>query len=101
MSASFLNLNFSKNLCIIYIEKEKRGSLDMRIKKLHKILSEWETIRIWGNDENVFLWEGYVKDIPTWYEDQKLIKGPNDCVIDIRYGCSDCIDHIAVFIEEE
>lgn len=73
----------------------------MRVKKLHKILPEWETIRIWGNDERVYLWEGYVKDIPLWYEDKKLIEGEDGGLIDVRYGCSDCNDHVAVFIEEE
>lgn len=101
MSASFLNLNFSENLCIIYIEKEKRGSLDMKIKKLHKLLSPWEYIRVWGNDENTPLWQGYLRDIPSWYENKKLIEGPDDILLDIRYGCSDIEDHVAIFIEEE
>ena len=73
----------------------------MKVKKLHKILPEWETVRIWGYDERIPLWEGYVQNIPLWYENKKLIEGPDGGYIDVRYGCSDCEDHIAVFIEEE
>ena len=72
----------------------------MKVKKLRKIFSKWETVRIWGNDERTPMWEGYIRDIPLWYKDKKLIKGPDGVVIDIRFGCSDCNDHIAVFIEE-
>lgn len=72
----------------------------MKVKKLHKILPKWETIRIWGNDEAVPLWKGCVQDIPSWCENKKLIKGGEDSFIDVRYGCSDCENHIAVFVEE-
>lgn len=72
----------------------------MKVKKLHKILPEWEVIRIWGNDERTPLWEGYVQNIPLWFEDKKLTEGEDGGYIDVRYGCNDCDDHVAVFIKE-
>lgn len=72
----------------------------MKVKKLHKLLPEWENIRIWGNDERTPLWKGCVQDIPSRYENKKLIKGEEGGLIDVRYGCCDCEDHIAVFVEE-
>jgi len=32
---------------------------------------------------------------------EKLMKGPDGCYIDIRYGCYDCEDHVAIFIDKE
>ena len=72
----------------------------MKLKKLTKILPAWETIRVWGNDEEEPVWEGTVDNIPTRLENKKLIKGEDGGLIDVRYGCSDCENHIAVFIEE-
>lgn len=72
----------------------------MKLKKLTKALSGYEIIRIWGNDEYKPVWEGLVRDVPNRLTDKKLIKGPDGVVIDIRYGCADCEDHIAVFIIE-
>ena len=73
----------------------------MKLKKLTKILPAWETIRVWGDDdEKIPVWEGLVEDIPARLENKKLIEGEDGGLIDVRYGCSDCEDHIAVFIEE-
>ena len=54
-----------------------------------KILPAWERIRIWGNDENTPLYDGYVEDIPSRLENEKMIKGPDGAYLDIRYNCSD------------
>ena len=72
----------------------------MKLKKLTKILPAWETIRVWGDDEKIPVWEGLVEDIPIRLENKKLIEGEDGGLIDVRYGCSDCENHIAVFIEE-
>jgi hypothetical protein len=92
-------LTFSEISSIIYIEKEKEV-INMKLKKLVKILPAWETIRVWGDDVEIPVWEGLVEDIPTRLENKKLIKGEDGGLIDVRYGCSDCADHVAVFIEE-
>lgn len=72
----------------------------MKIKKIMKILPAWERIRIWGNDENTPLYDGYVEDIPSRLENEKMIKGPDGAYLDIRYNCSDIDDHVAIFIKE-
>lgn len=72
----------------------------MKLKKLSKILPGWETIRVWGDDEEEPVWEGLVQDIPGRLRNKKLTEGEDGGFIDVRYGCSDCEDHIAVFIEE-
>lgn len=71
----------------------------MKLKKLTKILPGWETIRVWGDSEEEPVWEGLVEDIPARLENKKLIEGEDGGYIDVRYGCGDCEDHIAVFIE--
>ena len=73
----------------------------MKLKKLQKIFGGWETIRVWGKDENTPVWEGIIDDIPKKLAEKKLIKGPDGVVIDIRYDCADIEDHIAVFINEK
>ena len=73
----------------------------MKLKKLQKIFVGWETVRVWGKDENEPVWEGIIDDIPKKLANKKLIKGGNDnVIIDIRYDCADIEDHIAVFIDE-
>ena len=72
----------------------------MKLKKLAKILPKWESIRVWGSDEHKPVQEGLIEDIPSRLEDKKLIKGPDGIVLDIRYDCADCEDHVAVFIED-
>lgn len=72
----------------------------MKLKKLAKILSSWERIRIWGDDEDTPIFDGYVKDIPIRLKDKKLIEGEDGVILDIRYGCDDIEDHVAVFIKE-
>ena len=72
----------------------------MKIKKLQKLFSPYEEVAIWGNDEDIPVFRGLIENIPIRLDGYKLIEGPNGYKIDIRYGCSDCTDHIAVFIEE-
>ena len=72
----------------------------MKLKKLMKILPDWERIRVWGSDENTPIFDGYVEDIPIRLKDRKLIKGPDATILDIRYNCADIEDHVAVFIED-
>ena len=72
----------------------------MKLKKLAKILPNWETIRVWGNDEKIPVWEGLVEDIPARLKDKKLIEGEDGAILDIRYNCADIEDHVAVFIED-
>lgn len=70
----------------------------MKLKKLKKVLPEYEKVRVWGYDENVPLFDGYVGDIPKRLGDLKLARGPKGAYIDIRYNCSDIEDHVAVFV---
>ena len=72
----------------------------MKLKKIIKILPAWERIRVWGSDENTPVFDGCVEDIPCRLEDRKLIEGPDGAYLDIRYGCADIENHVAVFIEE-
>jgi len=71
----------------------------MKVKKLVKLLSPWETITIWGDDEEEYLYRGAVQDIPHRFMKRKLVEGEDRCYLDIRYGCCDCEDHVAVFVE--
>jgi len=73
----------------------------MKIKKLIKLLPPWEIITIWGDDEHEYLYRGTVEDIPQRFMKRKLIEGEDMCYLDIRYGCCDCEDHVAVFVKEE
>ena len=72
----------------------------MKLKKLAKILPDWERIRVWGSDENTPIFDGYVEDIPIRLRDKKLIEGEDGAYLDIRYNCADIEDHVAVFIED-
>lgn len=73
----------------------------MKIKKITKLLSAGEKVTIWGNDEHKYVYRGSVENIPQKLMNEKLIEGPNGCYLDIRYGCCDCEDHVAVFIDKE
>lgn len=73
----------------------------MKLKKVFKILPAWENIRVWGNDDNKPLYMGLVEDLPKRLENLKLIKGEEGSYFDIRYGCRDCEDHVAIFVREE
>ncbi len=74
----------------------------MKLKKIMKILPEWETIRVWGNDNDEYLYHGLVRDLPKRLNNLKMVPGPGgEGYLDIRYGCSDIEDHVAVFVEEE
>ena len=72
----------------------------MKLKKVKKILPPWETIRVWGDDEYIFLFHGLVKDLPKELYERKLLKEPDGGYLDIRYNCVDCEPHVAVFVEE-
>lgn len=73
----------------------------MKLKKLKKLLPAYETVRVWGNNETVFIWEGMVKDIPLYLVNEKLIKGEEGSLLEVRYNCSGTSDHVAVFIDKE
>lgn len=73
----------------------------MKLKKIKKILPPWETIRVWGDDEYIYLFHGLVKDLPKELYERKLAKcDPDSGYFDIRYDCVDCEPHVAVFVEE-
>ena len=73
----------------------------MKVKKIVKLLPAWETITIWGDDEDEYIWRGAVQDIPQRLMDRKLIEGEVGGYLDIRYNCSDCPDHVAIFVKGE
>jgi len=74
----------------------------MKLKKIMKILPEWETIRVWGNDEKNYLYHGLVRDLPKRLENLKMTtNSEGNSYFDIRYNCSDVEDHVAIFVEEE
>lgn len=74
----------------------------MKIKKIVKMFDNTEWIRIWGDDEDTPIWEGYIDDIPYRLINKELIVGPDGVYIDIRYRASDKVkDHIAIFVEGE
>lgn len=73
----------------------------MKLKKVLKILPCYVNIRVWGNDDNKPLYIGLVKDLPKILENLKLIKGEEDSYFEIRHDCSDCEDHVAIFVKEE
>ena len=74
----------------------------MKLKKIIKILPCWESIRVWGNDEDTPLYKGCVEDLPKRIENLKLIKSKDsDSYFDVRYNCCDCENHIAIFVQED
>ena len=72
----------------------------MKLKKVKKILPPWETIRVWGKDENVPLYHGRVETLPKRLYELELLREPGGGYFDIRYDCVDCEPHVAVFVEE-
>ena len=72
----------------------------MKLKKIFKILPPHETIRVWGKDENTPLFYGTVENLPVRLEELKLIPGLAGGYFEVRYGCSDIEDHIAIFVKE-
>lgn len=72
----------------------------MKLKKIKKILPEWENIRVWGEDEDRPLYKGEVEYLPKHLYDLKMIEGPDGGYFDYRYGCVDCENHVAVFVKE-
>lgn len=72
----------------------------MKLKKLLKIFPYYEQIRVWGEDEEVPLYKGSVDDIPERLMNKKLTPGDCGSYVELRTGCVDCEDHIAVFVEE-
>ena len=73
----------------------------MKLKKVLKILPSWENIRVWGSDNEEPLYKGLVEDLPKRLENLKLIKGEEGSYFEIRHYCSDCEDHVAIFVKEE
>lgn len=74
----------------------------MKLKKVLKILPSWETIRVWGKDEEKPLYHGTVSGLPRSLESLKLeLDGETESYIEVRYGCSDIEDHVAVFVKED
>ena len=74
----------------------------MKLGKIQKILPGWERIRVWGNDENIPLYDGSVEDLPHRLDNLKMIRpADTDSYIEVRYHCSDIDDHVAVFVQED
>lgn len=74
----------------------------MKLKKILKILPAYERVRVWGNDEERPLYDGFVKDLPYDLINLKLSLGGDDLsYMEIRYNCSDIEDHVAIFVEEK
>jgi hypothetical protein len=73
----------------------------MKLKKVKKILPPWETIRVWGDDDYIYLFHGLVEDLPKDLYERELVKGPEDGYLEVRYNCGDIENHIAVFVKEK
>ena len=72
----------------------------MKLKKIQKIFPAYESIVIWGKDENEPVWKGIVDDIPYSLINEKLIKSLAGPYIEIRSNHPKAGVHIAVFIDE-
>ena len=72
----------------------------MKLKKIKKFLPPWETIRVWGKDENVPLYHGRVETLPKHLYELKMDKMPEEGYFDIRYDCVDIEPHVAVYVKE-
>lgn len=72
----------------------------MKLKKLQKIFAGYESIIIWGKDENEPVWKGIVDDIPYSLINEKLVKSSIDSYVEIRSNHPKAGVHIAVFIDE-
>lgn len=73
----------------------------MKLKKIKKILPPWETIRVWGDDDYIYLFHGLVKDLPKELYEHKLVKGPEGGYLEVRYINADIENHVAVFVKEK
>ena len=66
-------------------------------------LGTW--VRVWGDDENSPLFEGYIEDVPMYLADHKLIKGEEGTYFELRYeACGYTFkdgvkEHVAIFVE--
>lgn len=72
----------------------------MKLKKVMKILPGYERIRVWADNENTPIYDGCVADLPKKFCNLKLTQGSDDSYFEVRYGCDDIGDHVAVFVEE-
>lgn len=79
----------------------------MKLKKITKFLPSWEVVRIWGDNEDIPLFDGPVENIPYVLLNLKLVKSEDtNSYMDIRYGTFDregkpFEDHVALFVEEK
>ena len=68
-------------------------------------LNTW--VRIWGDDENSPLFEGFIEDAPMYLANRELVKGEEGTYFELRYevcgySFKDGVkEHVALFIEEE
>ena len=79
----------------------------MKLKKILKILSPYETVRVWDmNGSNMDpLYYGEVRDLPKRFFKYQLVKndemGEDSGYFDIRYDNSDIEDHVAISVIKE
>lgn len=73
----------------------------MKLKKIKKILPPWETIRVWGDDDYIYLFHGLVEDLPKDLYERELVKGSEEGYLEVRYNNDDIENHIAVFVKEK
>jgi len=68
-------------------------------------LGTW--VRIWGDDENSPLFEGYIEDAPMYLANRELVKGEEGTYFELRYkACGYTLEdgirqHVAIFVKEE
>lgn len=68
-------------------------------------LSTW--VRIWGDDYNTPLFEGFLENVPMFLANRELVKGEEGTYFELRYeACGYSFkdgvkEHVAIFIEEE
>lgn len=74
----------------------------MKLKKIKKMFPVWEVVTVWGKDDRKYLYRGCIKTLPKPLYNLKLVNSEDtNTYFDIRYGCCDCEDHVAVFVKEK
>lgn len=74
----------------------------MKLKKILKVIDQFEDVKIWGRDENIPLYEGMVREVPEELRKLELCDLPlRDAPVEFRRDCCDCGPHYSIAVVEK
>lgn len=80
--------------------------INMKLIDVLNFLPHLTWVRIWGNDENFPIFEGYIEDAPMYLANRNLTKGEEGTYFELRYeACGysfkdEVKEHVAIFLED-